>query len=130
MGYLREFANDRWTVVVEDDDQVAYAYLLHDGTIVSDLWLYNRGENPEGPPWKQQGASMPFRNSIDYVRDGTAVQNPSADDVKVIWPSADGANPEVTICIGDWAIGWLAPDAKPGWSALVKRSGQIGRAHV
>ena len=31
-----------YSAVFEDDGKVAYAYLLDDGRIVADVWLYNR----------------------------------------------------------------------------------------
>lgn len=49
MGFVRRFAHGGWTVVVEDDDRVAYAYLLHEGRIVGDVWLYNRSVRCEAP---------------------------------------------------------------------------------
>ncbi|MEL6732644.1 MAG: hypothetical protein AAFP83_16055, partial [Bacteroidota bacterium] len=33
--------NPAYAVVIEDDQKVAYAYLLHQGKIVGDVWLYN-----------------------------------------------------------------------------------------
>jgi hypothetical protein len=40
--FLRRFEHGDWTVAVEDDDRVVYAYLLRHNQIVGDVWLYNR----------------------------------------------------------------------------------------
>ena len=42
MYFLRRFEHGDWTVAVEDDDRVVYAYLLRHNQIVGDVWLYNR----------------------------------------------------------------------------------------
>jgi len=33
--------DSRYSAVFEDDGEVAYGYLLLDGAIISDVWLYN-----------------------------------------------------------------------------------------
>jgi hypothetical protein len=126
MAYLREFLNGEWTAIVEDDDNVGYAYLLQQGHIVSDVWLYNRGPAPEAPPWKDSDATMPFLNSAEYVTDEGINQDPPPAALSAAW-SGEGSDLEVTICIDDRHIAWLRPDARPGWSALVKRNGPLAR---
>lgn len=34
----------QYSAVFEDDGEVAYGYLLSDGQIISDVWLYNRDD--------------------------------------------------------------------------------------
>jgi hypothetical protein len=63
MGFVRQFQRGDWQVIVEDDDRVAYAYLVRDGRIVTDVWLYNRMPAPQRPPWHEPGPVMPFLNS-------------------------------------------------------------------
>jgi len=51
----------RLSVMLEDDGRVAYAYLLQDGKVVGDVWLYNVVETPERVDWKDR-SQMPFLN--------------------------------------------------------------------
>lgn len=126
MAYIREFPNGDWTVLVEDDDRVGHAYLLHQGNIVSDVWLYNRGSAPEVAPWKS-GAQMPFQNPAEYVTEESVVHELSPDSLSVSWSGGDESHPEAIVRIDNRPIAWLAPEAKPGWSALVKRNGPLAR---
>ena len=127
MAYLKEFLNGDWTALVEDDGCVGYAYLLYQGKIVSDVWLYNRGPAPEVAPWKDSDNTMPFLNSAEYVTDEGVMHAPSPDALSVSWSGSDGPGLEVAVCIDDHLIAWLAPNARPGWSTLVKRSGPLAR---
>ncbi len=38
----------RYSAVFEDDGEVAYGYLLLDGAIISDVWLYNSDDTRPG----------------------------------------------------------------------------------
>jgi hypothetical protein len=127
MGFVRNFEHGAWTVVVEDDDRVAYAYLHHQGLMVGDVWLYNRGLSPQRPPWQEPRSEMPFLNSAQHVHENGSVRSPSPDDVSVTWADRTDSDPPVTVWIGNQPVAWLAPGAKPGWSALVQRDGPLAR---
>jgi hypothetical protein len=128
MGYVRQFVHGGWKIVVEDDDRVAYAYLLHEGRIVADVWLYNRTPAPQRPPWQEPKGQMPFLNSAHHVHVGGSVRSPTPDAISVLWPDGTQSDLSITVCIDNDPIAWLAPGAKPGWSALVKRDGPLARA--
>jgi hypothetical protein len=73
---------------------------LYEGSIVSDVWLYNRVPAPEIAPWKGSGNAMPFLNSAEYVT-GEALQEPSPDRFSVSWSDSGGPDLEVAVCIDD-----------------------------
>ena len=55
----------RYSVVIEDDGRVAYAYLLHDDEIVGDVWLYNHGPAPAEPEWRSPDAGVsPYQERL------------------------------------------------------------------
>jgi len=56
-----------YSVVIEDDGKVAYAYLLNKDEIVSDVWLYNQRQTPEQPEWTEK-SRMPFLNPRNYAK--------------------------------------------------------------
>src|ERR687898_201513 len=55
-----------YSAVFEDDGKVAYAYLLDDGRIVADVWLYNRAAAPEAPEWRDR-SKAPFLNPRGFT---------------------------------------------------------------
>ncbi len=56
-----------YSIIIEDDGKVAYAYLYDaEKRIVSDVWLYNRGENPATIDWSDR-SKLPFQNPAGYV---------------------------------------------------------------
>lgn len=127
MGFTKSFKQGEWTVVVEDDDRVAYAYLLHNGRIAADVWLYNRVPSPQQPPWRQPRGEMPFLNSAHHVNDNDAVRSPAPDAVSVSWTDPTDPEPQITVSLDNQPIAWLAPGTKPGWSALAKRDGPLAK---
>jgi hypothetical protein len=125
---MRVFEHGEWTVVVEDDDRVGYAYLLHGNKIVGDVWLYNRVHAPHRPPWREPERVMPFLNPAEYL-DSPEIpgRSPSAESLQVRWPKRPRED-RTAICLDERPLAWLAPGAKPGWSALVMRDGPLARA--
>ena len=55
-----------YSAVFEDDGRVAYAYLLHENRIVSDVWLYNRIAAPPEPEWRDR-SKAPFANPQGFA---------------------------------------------------------------
>ena len=127
MGFVRHFEHGEWTVVVEDDDRVAYAYLLHEGRIVGDVWLYNRTPSPHRPPWQEPTAEMPFLNSAQHVHANGSVRSPAPESLSVSWSDRAESHPPITVRIDNHPVAWLAPGAKPGWSALATRDGPLAK---
>lgn len=49
MSYFKQFfcsTEPEYSVVIEDDDKVCYAYLYFNKEIIGDVWLYNNVESP------------------------------------------------------------------------------------
>ena len=128
MGFVRQFRRDELEVIVEDDDRVAYAYLVRDGRIIADVWLYNRLPAPWRPPWNEPGGEMPFLNSVEYTDEDRSTRSPAPEALDVVWPDPSQPDAEITIRIDNQPVAWLAPGTKPGWSALVIRDGPLARA--
>ena len=105
----------RYSAVFEDDGEVAYGYLLIDGRIVSDVWLYNRDEAPGTSPWKDgpQGRFLPVED---------------AEDVSFVWTYGPG---QVPTAVEFWIRGRLharvTPDCRPGWCVLAIEDGPLAR---
>jgi hypothetical protein len=125
VSFLRRFEHGDWTVIVEDDDRVVYAYLLHRNQIVGDVWLYNRVRAPHLPPWRQTDQVMPFLNPVEYV-DSREIpgRSPSAESLRVMWPDKPHED-RTAIYLDERPLAWVAPGVKPGWSSLVTRNGPL-----
>jgi hypothetical protein len=94
-----------WSVEVEDDGRVCYAYLLSvEGQIVGDVWLYNRCDAPAEPEWTDS-EKAPFANPrgfsgpIDFPlpRDET--------DIVVRWSRDEEGGALAELLIGGLIIG-------------------------
>jgi hypothetical protein len=129
-GFLSQFFSPdrRHSLVIEDNGRVGYAYLLdHDNRICADVWLYNRGEAPAEPEWKDS-TRAPFANPAQYVSPlapFTPPQNASACSVR--WQQDEGRN-AVIILINDTVAGMLEPSQRPGWASGARADGPLARA--
>jgi hypothetical protein len=126
MGFLQGFDHENWRVIVEDDDSVAYAYLLDGDAIVSDVWLYNRGPDPLERPW-QIGAEMPFRNPADFTSGDDVGKPVEQSALAVRWLAVDGAGIRAEVRLRERPIAWLESGAPPGWSVRVTKDGPLAK---
>src|SRR5262249_49227372 len=109
---------------IVDDGQVCYAY-IHDatGTIIADLWLYNRGPNPK---WFEEPRGTPPRNPEQFVADERFALPESGDDFTAQWWQSGGVLYS-RVFLRKALVGILAPGIKPGWSVLAKKDGPVAK---
>ena len=128
-NFIKRFAapDKNWSVLVEIDEKVGYAYLLGSGDcICGDVWLYNRKAAPIDPEWSDP-KNAPFANSHEYVDVPAEFADPvDPVDIRVEW-SRDGGKWFANIFLGQLLVALLAEGSKPGWSNLVKRDGPLAR---
>ncbi|MDO6435237.1 hypothetical protein Q4E93_31765 [Flavitalea sp. BT771] len=115
-------SSPKYSVVIEDDGRVCYAYLLLERSIVSDVWLYNQDETPSRPPWASTGI-LPFLNPKEFAVDDPhfgPIRN--EDDIKIECTSSDLETlMEARILINGRLAAVLKPGCKPGWSVNAKK---------
>ncbi len=114
--------------LVEDNGRVAYAYLVREGRIIGDLWLYNRAESPVEPEWRER-TKMPFLNPVAFV-DTMPVSQPllSGAELAAEWEiGADGVANSVRIYLRGRLYGVLAPAANPGWCVAALKDGPLAK---
>jgi hypothetical protein len=128
-GFTTRFvsSSDESAVIIEDDGRVAYAYLLDsNGTICSDVWLYNRCPAPVEPEWHDP-ANLPFANPASFMRESSRFALPrSARDFIVAWDNAGGVL-VAKIHLNDHYFARLEAGAKPGWSTLAIKEGPLAQ---
>jgi hypothetical protein len=113
-------SDDRY-VVLEDDGEVAYAYLFKNGRIVGDVWLYNVGDAPPTVNWHDRD-SMPFRNPEQYCLPNDLPRLTSSTPVSVQWSETD-----VMIFIDGLACARMEEGSKPGWSRTARIEGPLAK---
>jgi hypothetical protein len=106
----RNEPNGTRAVVFEDDGRTAYAYLLEDERTVSEVWLYNVGQDPEAVDFGNSTA-LPFQNP---KADCTAEKLPRLIETSRLQCRWLPERVELVVDEVLWAR--LEPGAKPGWS--------------
>lgn len=118
-----------YSAVFEDDGRVAYIYLLYDGNIINDVWIYNVGSTPKISPWTKAGAKPPFKNSKRFVVDGAFDRVQLAEEIEFRWRAARGDRFD---CLEIWVRGVFHADitekTKPGRCRLASIDGPLARA--
>jgi hypothetical protein len=116
---------DGHSATFEDDGRVAYAYIWQNDTIVADVWLYNHGEPPTEPEWRDPG-KLPFANPKGFA--STEPFAPVTDESEVTFSWFHSSSPSdlvLSICIRGELIAKLTPGSKPGWCRLAVKDGPL-----
>ncbi|MEO1803571.1 MAG: hypothetical protein AAFU33_02115 [Bacteroidota bacterium] len=119
--------NPAYAVVIEDDQKVAYAYLLHQGKIIGDVWLYNH-QTPDHVNWKDK-SQLPFLNPAPYV-DASSMIAPvaSQQDIFIVWDIEEGGElNEVQVHVEGKPVAYMKLGSKPGWSVSASADGPLAK---
>ena len=109
---------------IEDDGQVAYAYLLRREKIISFVWLYNR--LPPSDDFEVRLPSRPVLNPLPFLKEGSLVMHPDPSDFSAIWLKRK-KEVQAAIYISGKLHAILSDDSSPGWSVLVQLDGPVAR---
>lgn len=117
--------DDAYSVLIEDDGRVAYAYLLEFGDVIGDVWLYNQEEAPADSNWAMQPS--PYLNPIEFLTNDARISPiKNEKELRCEWTlSANDSSVEVGIYIRDKFIASVSSGSKPGWSVLVAKDGPL-----
>ncbi len=118
--------NNKYSIIIEDDDRVGYAYLLHDKNIIGDVWLYNRATTPVSSNWDKN--EMPFLNPAPFIKDINFEIPKSIEEFDFEWMGNEKNDLlKVNIYIKKKLTAIIAPGSKPGWSINVKKDGPLAQ---
>ncbi|GAB2984409.1 hypothetical protein GCM10027049_22740 [Mucilaginibacter puniceus] len=121
--------DDYYSVLIEDDGRVAYAYLMEGEDRIGDVWLYNQQEAPKDSNWDKQ--QLPYLNPEEYLNKEARV-TPIKDKNEVYFEwneSLSDGSIEVSIYIRDKFIAQIITGSKPGWSTLVVKDGPLAQVY-
>lgn len=132
--FFRQFSckgNNKYSVVIEDDGRVCYAYLMEHNNIIGDVWLYNSAQTPPIINWSDKN-ELPFLNPAEFVDVGKMPAPPAGPStVEIEWQMSGNAGVnEVTIYIQGRMIAKIKPGSKPGWSTVVRKDGPLAKKVV
>jgi len=118
----------KYSVVIEDNGRVAYAYLLENDEIIGDVWIYNCDPTPNKPEWDIP-SKMPFLNSKTYVAENRIPNIEKESDWHVKWHCNGQVLERVELlCLKEnLLIAVLKPNSKPGWSYFAKKDGPLAK---
>ena len=118
-----------YSVIIEDNGRVAYAYLMEGEDCIGDVWLYNQQEAPKDSDWDKQ--ELPYLNPAEYLNKDTRI-SPIKDkgEIYLEWAeSLSDGTIEVSIYLKEKFIAQIITGSKPGWSTLVIKDGPLAQVY-
>jgi hypothetical protein len=123
--FVEESGPANLKAIFEDNGRVGYAYILIDGEIKGDVWLYNHGAAPTLPEWENPELA-PFKNPLEFAITFSAP--PSREtDIAIKWERQSDASVKALVYIRGKLLGVLRVGAKPGWAKLAKKDGPLAK---
>jgi hypothetical protein len=117
-----DIAGTDLSVVLEDDDRVAYAYLTQGGKMVADVWLYNVADPPDQDPWKDR-TQLPFLNPRRFCKQDMGLRITDTSEVSCTLVSG-----YADIEVDGQLVARLGPGTKPGWSKGAAIDGPLAKS--
>ena len=128
--FFKEFIceqNGSYSVIIEDDGRVCYAYLIEKGNISSDVWLYNCIKSNNAMTWRNQN-EMPFLNLDEFIN---KINNISPltdkDTIDIVWYFVKNKLSHADLIINGKLVGRLELGIKPGYSVTALRDGPLAK---
>jgi hypothetical protein len=114
------------TATFDDDGTTAYGYLLRNGEVIADVWLYNNLEAPS--EIKQLSKDGPPLNAERFVANEKYERIESEDDVKFeFYSNQESGTIVVEIILRGQVFAVLESSSKVGWSRLAKIEGPLAK---
>lgn len=130
--FYYQFISDhcsQYSIIIEEDGKVCYAYLLFEKNIIGDVWLYNQEPTPTDVPWRSK-ENMPFLNPMGFAKETNEI--PTIEDeseVRIEWKFLNGecSFGQADILVRGKLVAVLKENSKPGWSLNAKNDGPLAR---
>lgn len=117
-----------YSIIINDDGIVAYAYLLDGENIISDLWIYNSSVQLYKDWNNITEEDLPLQNLDQYILKKIDLLQ-EEDIVKVDW-FFNNQYIKATIYINNTLIGYLDNIDTVGYSTLVNQDTPIAKKYI
>ncbi|MDP4259911.1 MAG: hypothetical protein Q8937_16915 [Bacteroidota bacterium] len=117
---------EQYSVIIEDDGNVCYGYLMDGDQIIGDIWLYNQSLTPQKTEWKK--SEMPLLNTADFFdprKQPLPIQSRNEINIVFVLSNDFDLLKYAKIYIRNSLVAILKPNAKPGWSTIVTKDGPL-----
>jgi hypothetical protein len=117
-----------WSVMIEDDGRVCYAYLISaEEQIVGDVWLCNRCDAPDKPEWTDRDKA-PYANPERFSRPDTGFPLPDDEsDISIQWSVDEAERRSADVLTDGLLIGRLREGEKPGRARAAAKDGPLAK---
>ena len=113
--------NKKFSVTIDADEKVCYAYLKRGKEYLGHVWLYNCLEAPETVDWEDK-SQLPFLNPKKYCKDEPQKIIKDSDLVLCVW-NAKG----VDVFYDDSLFFSMSEGDKPGYSYNASLSNYLAK---
>ena len=128
--YFNQFfahQENKYSLIIEDNGKVAYAYLLENGDIISEVWLYNNGESLYDNWDSISEDDLPIQNLPIFIEHFTLPIKEDSD-VNLKWIVEDSFV-RVFVFIRQELIAILSSNEEIGSSTSISVDTPIARLH-
>ena len=114
----------KYSLIIDDNSSVCYAYLLIEREVIGDVWLYNNSETADDVDWSNLEL-LPFLNPAKFI-DSEFTLLPFSEEtpIQIEWQYENDLI-RVKISVEDSLIAILEPNKKPGWSKGAIKDGPL-----
>lgn len=125
--YFKQFfynKDENYSVIVEANSKVCYAYLLSNDEIIGDVWLGNQIPISNEIDFSDP-SQMPFPNPEEYLLNPKELIE-DFEPILIDWEIFSSTKKVIVYFHNDTKV-MLKEGAKPGWSNKVKKSGPLAK---
>ncbi len=122
--------DSKYSIIIEANGIVLYAYLLEEEEIVSDVWLYNFNQVPRKTKWDSVD-DLPFENISHLIKplsEQVVFRQFHEDDIK--WVFKNSLLDRVEIIKDEIIFCQMQPNKAPGYSCNALQSGALARVEL
>jgi hypothetical protein len=110
--------DNKYSVIIEDNGLVSYAYLLFNDEVIGDVWINNKTNDSSKQVDFTDVSQMPFMNPIENISNIYMNISINYNNIGLHWRLSSNKI-KVLIFLESEIIVALEDGAKPGWSNIV-----------
>ena len=117
---IRNEIQKDYSVIIEEDHNAVYGYLIRNEQIISDVWLYNVGNSPDFVDWDNPEL-MPFPSPFGLSKtDNEIIRIKNERSIRVEWGRNEISKVQASIYYENVLVAVLVEGEFPGKSINAK----------